>query len=72
MKTVCAGQNFIDMGVEFHIMLEKQTLLKKKASSLHHQDRLVPISAAANHDDERDVDDEDDEIEDNFNWDKLL
>ena len=71
MKTVCAGQKFIDMGVEFHMMLQKQNFLKKQANSSHHHDRLVPISSEVNDESERDVDD-DDEIVDNFNWDKLL
>lgn len=71
LKTVCAGQKFIDMGVEFHMMLQKQNFLKKQASSSHHHDRLVPISSEVNDEGERDIDD-DDEIVDNFNWDKLL
>ena len=70
MKTESAGQKFIDMGVEFHMMLQKQSMLKKQATSLRHHDRLVPISTESN-DDGGDEED-DDEIVDNFNWDKLL
>ena len=73
MKTECAGQKFIDMGVEFHMMLKKQNQLKKQATSLRHNDRLVPISTGNHDDGEPDIEeDEDDEIEDTFNWDKLL
>ena len=73
LKGVSTDQKLIDMGVEFHMMLQKQNYLKKPGNaSLHHQDRLVPISTETTKDRDMDVDDDDDEIEDNFNWDKLL
>ena len=73
LKGVPTDQKLIDMGVEFHMMLQKQNYLKKPGNaSLHHQDRLVPISTEATKERDMDVDDDDDEIEDNFNWDKLL
>ena len=70
MKGVSTDQKVIDMGVEFHMMLQKQNYLKKPG--LHHEDRLVPISAEATDEGGGDMEDDDDEIEDNFNWDKLL
>ena len=73
LKGATTDQKLIDMGVEFHMMLQKQNYLKKPGNaSLHHQDRLVPISTETTKERDMDVDDDDDEIEDNFNWDKLL